>query len=378
MFFGTAAGAPPGTPPALYLLNAADNTLLQIGTDIKEIASIEGIGINAADKSILAIVKRGDLREILSIPVNGQGRYHSLMSVTNEAYFVEIATDGSLFLDQIQRPLQVIRFNEQGQIGEAVATVPISSPGWSHVLELPDGRILLTNFYGGRARLVAAKPNGEISAFVDSAEESRSPMAFAGPGRVAFVLGTPPAQTIAIASIADGRIVQRLPTTARGAIGSLSASPDGTAFFYTDEGYVWSIAPDSAPHKLGAGDRVAFDPHSHTLVVQLNEKDEAHLVRMPITGGTPEPIGTGGAVLPGASELGPNSVGSDGLIAIPVASKESWFFGPGILDPVSGTVRRIPVRSDMDVFALSWNQKNEIVVGSFPFRSTIWRFQQTK
>ena len=63
--------------------------------------------------------------------------------------------------------------------------------------------------------------------------------------------------------------------------------------------------------KLGPGDYVAFDPLRHDLVVQLNEKEGTRLARMPVSGGTPEPIRA-----QGEAGLGPNAVRPDGLIVI--------------------------------------------------------------
>jgi hypothetical protein len=71
--------------------------------------------------------------------------------------------------------------------------------------------------------------------------------------------------------------------------------------------------------------------------------------------------------------LGSNTVRKDGQIAVSVALKDSWFLGAGVLDPESGTLRRLPLRYDADLFSLSWNQKNEIVTGAFLMRSSIWR-----
>ncbi len=60
---------------------------------------------------------------------------------------------------------------------------------------------------------------------------------------------------------------------------------------------------------------------------------------------------------------------------VAVASKDSWFYGAAVLNPESGTLRRIPLRYDGDLFSLSWNQKNEIIAGGFLMRGSIWHFR---
>ena len=126
--------------------------------------------------------------------------------------------------------------------------------------------------------------------------------------------------------------------------------------------------------------RRAEDPRAQGLVVQLNENESAaRLVRMSVTGGPTEPITVrGDARLHPEGFLGPQAVRGDGRIVVAAASNDSWFYGPAILDPGSGTVRKASLRYDVDVFSLSWNQKNEIVTAGFLMRSSLWRFRQGK
>ena len=208
--------------------------------------------------------------------------------------------------------MHAIRFTESDHSPQIKAVVPNSV--YASVLELPDGRLLLTALLEGRARLVAARPTGELEPFVETEEETRGPATLAGPGQVAFLIGTPPLQSIAIASLKDGRLAKRLRIPATNVVRSLTASSDGATFFYSDAGSIWSIpATGGDARRLGAGDAVAFDPRSQNLVVQLNESDVARLVRMPITGGSTQPILTHGEVkLHAYTSLGSHAVGRDG------------------------------------------------------------------
>jgi hypothetical protein len=262
-------------------------------------------------------------------------------------------------------------------IADAMAMVPVGVPEFSSALELPDKRFLLTASFDGRSRLVVAKPTGELIPFVETEEESRAPVAFAGPDRVAFILGKAPEQSIAVASIKDGRILQRRKIPTNDIIRSLTASPVGETLFYSDSGSIWSIPVSGGDaRKIAAGDAVAFDLRHKGLVVQVNSPDGAQFVRMAVTGGAGEPIPMNGdSGVPTITWLGSGAVRADGKITVSVATRDSWFLGAGTLDPATGKLQRLLPRYEGDIFSLSWNQKNEVVAGGFLMRSAIFRFR---
>lgn len=379
VFFGTPSDpSSAGSPPRLYVLDLNTNQARAVGPGPNELSAIFGLAVSAKDGDVLVNIRNGDLHEILAIPSDGKGAPHVLLTLTEESGWVDMAADGSLYLDQIARPMQTLRFAESAQQPETMAVVPVGTPESSSALELPDNRFLMTALFDGRSRLVAARPNGELVPFVDTEEETRSPLALAGPGRVAFILGKAPEESIAIASIKDGRILQRIKMHTTDTIRSFTASSDGETLFYSDTGSIWSIATSGGvAHKIGAGDAVAFDAGQQNLVVQVNAADGgARLVRMPITGGAVEPIPMHGDVgIPTVTWLGSGAVRADGKIIVSVVSRDSWFAGSGILDLKSGDLHRIPLHYDGDIFSPSWNQKGEIVTGGFLMRSSIWRFR---
>jgi hypothetical protein len=288
---------------------------------------------------------------------------------------MDVAADGSLYLDQIARPLQTLRFTDSAERPEAVAAAPLASTVPSG-LELPDGRVLLTAFFDGRSRLLAAKPTGEVAPFIDTDEETRGPAAMVGSDRVAIIVGKPPEQSIAIVSIRDGRVLYRRKIPTGYFIQSLTASTDGTTVYYGDSGSIWSMPVSGGdPFKIGQGESVAFDPSRQSLVV-LFRGNGARLVRMPLTGGSTEPIPVRGELrIAGRAPLGPNAVRGDGQIAVSVRLRDSWFDGAGVLDPATGVIRRIPLRYDGDIVSPSWNPGNQIITGAFLMRSSIWRFR---
>jgi hypothetical protein len=58
-----------------------------------------------------------------------------------------------------------------------------------------------------------------------------------------------------------------------------------------------------------------------------------------------------------------------------VASRDSWFWGAGILDPTTGKIQKIPLKYDADIGYLAWNRKNKLVAAAQLFHSSIWRFR---
>jgi serine/threonine protein kinase len=378
VFFGKPADTSfANTPPRLYVLDLNSNRARPIGPEPNTVSSISSLGVNPLDRSVLAEVSKGDLHQIVHIPTDGTTGTQVLMTLTEATWFLDMALDGSLYVAQQSRPMQALRFTESVQTPEPLAVVPVGVYSSPSVLELPDGRYVFTAIFDDRLRLLAAKPSGELAPFVDTREETTGPTTLVGPDQIAFVVGKPPQESIAIASIKDGgRVMKRFRIMSKDPIQSLSASPDGSTLFYSNGGSIWSTpASGGDPRRLGAGDAVAFDPSRRSLLVQLNEK-VVRLVRMPLTGGSAEPIPINSDLqIPANSILGSNAVRMDGQIVVAVASRDSWFYGAAILDPASGMLRKVPLRYDGDLFSLSWNQRNEIIAGGFLMRGSIWHFR---
>jgi serine/threonine protein kinase len=378
VFIGTPADPPSvNTAPRLYVLDLNNNRVRTLGLESNAVSDVTGLAVSPIDQSIFVHLRNGDLHQIMSISEDARIPAHVLMTLTDDIGFMDMAADGSLYVDQIERPMQALRFTDSAQQPEPLAIVPVAS-GVPLGPELPDGRILLTALFDGRSLMLAAKPTGELAPFVDTDEETRGPAVMVGSDQVALIFGKPPEQSIAIVSVRDGRILQRRTITTSDFIQSLTASSDGTTLYYCDSESIWSMSVTGGePHKIGAGYSVAFDPSRQSLLVLLRDIDGAHLVRMPVGGGPAEPIPISGELRIAGTwlGLGPSGVRSDGQVAVSVMFKDSWFNGVEILDPASGKIRRVPLRYDGDIWSPSWNQKNQIIAGAFLMRSSIWRFR---
>ena len=211
---------------------------------------------------------------------------------------------------------------------------------------------------------------------MDTKEETAPPATLVGDREVAFLLGTPPDRTIAIASIADGRIVHRLQVGKGVLIQSLAASPDGKTLYYAASGSVWAIpTAGGEPRKIHDGDGVAADPRGQDLIVQLNEKDNVRLVQVPVSGGPERAIPIRGEIHPAPLVLSPNAVNKDGRIVVEVGVKDSWFWPPAVLNPETGDVQRIPVAYEADFDQPGWSSDGRIVSMAQTLRAAIWRFR---
>ncbi|MEO6325474.1 MAG: hypothetical protein ABIT01_17570, partial [Thermoanaerobaculia bacterium] len=333
--------------------------------------------IGSDGRSVIAMLVAGDLSRIVSVSHDGK-QARPLMSLTARPWAVTAGADGSLYVDTMENPAEILRFTALGGNADRIAGTAgnlLMSP-----IQFPDGRIIVPTLVSGRRRLLVTSAAGDLHPLIDLAEQAAPPAAIIGRDVVAFLsggVGTPP--IIALATVADGRIVKRLEGS-RGAMPqSLLASPDGKRLYYPDGGSIWSIELDGgAPRKLRAGNGVALDPRDPrgpSLIVQMNEKEGVQLVRAFLAGGPDEPIAYTSPLRITQSPLSTSAVGADGRVVVTVASKDSWFRGPAFLDPALGTLDKIPVTFEGDILFAGWGQDARLLGMGVNLRSSLWRFQ---
>lgn len=161
---------------------------------------------------------------------------------------------------------------------------------------------------------------------------------------MAFRLGAGSAETIAVAAVKDGRLVRRIQESAGKRIDGLIASTDGKTLYYLSAGSIWAIpSAGGVPRKIGSGDSIAMDAGGQNLIVVLNEKERSRLVRLPVSGGSPQEIPWKGELRLTGWPLSPNAVAPDGRILVTLGSTDSWFYYVGIVNSKTGEVRKVPV-----------------------------------
>jgi eukaryotic-like serine/threonine-protein kinase len=368
------AGTPLDQPTALsqlYAMDFATERIVRLDAAIP--ARGDPLATTADSQSALVAVTTGDLYRLVRVPLDGTHSVRTILTLTSRVEYVDVGRDGAIYLDQWERPVEVVRVSLDGRPPEHIAAVTLP-PGGTSSLPLMDGRVLVNSRIGGRNHVLMAAPGRELTPFVETQEETGRPMALVGNAMVAFMIGADSGRTIALASLTDRRITRRLEGSKGVDVESMVASPDGKAIYYAASGSIWTIpVDDGQPRRLQKGDSVTIDPYRQDLIIRLTEKEGTRLVRQPIAGGPEQPI-----ALKSDAPLAPwyplpNAVSSDGRILVPLASPASWFWRLGAIDPGTGRVQIIPFGYDADL-AGAWTHDGRIIVSGVGLRSSLWRF----
>jgi hypothetical protein len=331
---------------------------------------------SSARRSVLIDLPSGSLHQIVSVPRSGSGGVQVLMTLSTPVWIMDFEADGSIFVDQVERPLQVLRFPASGGTPEVIAVSETYPPSFMQPVAFPDGGLLIPALLSGHARLLLGKPNGNFFPLVDTAEEIGPPAALLPDNQVAFIAGTGSDQVIAIASTGDGRIIRRLEGSKGKGINALAPSLDGKTLYYSTDGNVWSIpAADGTPSKICAGDGVAADPNGKDLITNLWESEGMKLFRVPLSGGPRQEIRIPGDVPMNNLPLSGSAIRQDGKVLLGMQSTDPWFYSLAVLDPGSGRIAQVPLNYTGDLLLSGWTNDGRILAFGEPIRARIWRFR---
>jgi hypothetical protein len=296
--------------------------------------------------------------------------------LTQHPLGIDVSRDGSLYVDELAPSSEVVRLPVSGGLPERLAATSSASGTLAATTQFPDGRVLLNTMMFGRSRLMVFAPGKDPSPLIETKEETAGGAVMLGEHEVAFRLGSGPAQVIAVAAVKDGRIVRRLQESAGKRIDGMDASPDGKTLYYTSAGEIWAIpSAGGVPRKLGSGDSIAMDVDNQNLIVVLNEKERSRLVRLPVSGGSPQEIPWKSELRLTGWPLSSNAVAPDGRILVTLGSKDSWFYSIGILNGKTGEVRKVPANYVGDIGSPGWTRDGQIRAVARPLRTGIWRFR---
>jgi Tol biopolymer transport system component/predicted Ser/Thr protein kinase len=356
-------------PRGIYSLDPESGKLLNLAPGQRFDGPV-AVAATPDGKSVVYSRYGTGFSSVISVPRDGSGEMRQLFTMTNDPWFLDVAPDGSIYADQVSHDTMILRYPPSGGTPER-----LSHPHGTAVVSviLPDGRPLVYSVSGFKRRFQIVQPDSTLAPLIESSEECGMPAALVGDDRVAVMTDRKPLQ-IAIVSIGDGRIVQRLPVPAE-RLSSLASSPDGETLYYSSAGFIWSISVEGgAPHKLAAGDSVSADANGRDLILSLQDKDAIRLMRVPVTGGTPQPIPmTGGLRIPGTL-LHPSIVGPGGMIAVTTASSDRWAYQSGILDPRTGVLKQIPLNFDGETQWPGWTRDGKLVSIGTVIGLSVWRF----
>jgi hypothetical protein len=379
VFYGWDANTPASATPSLFVIDLSNGQTRRFAPQLPIRLTSEGLAMapTTDNRSLLVDLPSRSLHQIVSIPRSGSGPVEPLMTLTAAPWIMDAAPDGSIYVDQVDRPFEILRFPISGDTPDVLASSPAHlSTGVSAPVEFSDGRVLIPATVSGRSHLLIGRSGGSFFPLSKSEENGQLPAILLPGDQVAFVAGTGADQTIAIASAANGQIVRRLRGCKGTYVTSLAASRDGRTLYYSAEGTIWTIpAADGTPRKIVSGDGVAVDPDGRGLIVNAFEKSGQRLFRAPLSGGSPQPIPIQDGVSLVPLPLSAHSLRSDGKLLVGLTLPDSWFFTEAVLDVPTGRVERIPLTFTGDVLSAAWAADGRILALAEPMQAHIWRYR---
>jgi hypothetical protein len=296
-----------------------------------------------------------------------------LLRTTSFVNDVAMGPDGSIYLDQMNRPAELVRYAPvTGQLDRT--PLPPSFSGG--VFPLRDGGVLAAQRSAGRTRIAAFAPGKDPTDFLDSRASSSFPLASHGSDQVLLQLTDSSGTALVAASASSGSITMRQPGRD---YQSIAGSPDGKTIFFADSGAIWSMpAAGGQRHRLADGSAVAIDPGGRYVVTQVIRGDGVHLLHVPLDGGAPHQIPVHGDTPVSINTMAPNAVAADGRIVVEVVSRASWFWPAAILDPVTGKLSIVPPGLGYDMILGGWDAEGRVVTTAMGLECALWRFRPVK
>ena len=323
---------------------------------------------------VLARLAAGDLHRIVSAARDGSGA-QTLLSFSDRPRYLAEGAAGTLYVGFSDGVAEVLRVPASGGLPERVATVPASlvmTP-----VEFQDGRLLVPGLVAGRRQLLVTGEGGDLRPFTGLSEPTFGPAALVGRDAIAFLTGpanAPP--LLAVASRADGRLLKKhaLP---KGAVpSSLASSRDGRTIFFADGGTIWSVdAASGAAKEFCAGHGVAGDPNADAVLVQRNASSGVQLVRVALATRAETPVLVTGPVRLAPAPLSGGAVGADGRILLSAVSPQTWLPVPAVLDPSTGALTLVPVRSEDEILTASWGRGGTVLAMALGTSGEFWSFR---
>ena len=362
-----------GGDPHLYALDLATNKTRKLAPGI-ELRSVMGprfpVAVTRDGRSVIIDVMAGSLHRITTVPRDGRAVESLLLTTTATPWNIDASVDGSLYMDQMDRPVDILRFPVTGGVPERISGS--FHEGMRGIVPLPNGGLVAPGPAGARESLLLVEPGQDSTPLLETADQTQPPVALGGPDQVVLTLRTATGLEIGVASVSARRLVRRVRIPEE-SIQSVALSADGKEAYYAAAGTIFAVSFDGGkPRTVCPGDSLAMYPGGQEMLVQLVDKDGSRLERVSLKGG---PTVRVPARIPVSGEpLAPNAVGPDGRIALSLAASDSWFYPPGVLDTATGAVTRIPVQQTADYFVVGWGGDGRLVAMAMEARCAIWRF----
>jgi len=364
----------------LYVMDIATGKIRRLAPQLPDRRNNESypLATTADNRGVLVDVAAGDLHRIVFVPRDGNGATYTVTTLTKPPWYLESAKDGALYLDQVDRPHQLLRFPVAKGVPEVLGSSDTYVPAGQYMepVETADGRFLLDTEFSGRGRLLLAKPGGDFVPLLDTNDETSSPATALSNDEVAFVVGSGSSAIVAIASASEGRVVRWLQGTKGKHTTSLAASPDSKTVYFGADGYIWSVpANDGSPQKVAPGDNVSVNPTGQDLVITRGVTSNPLLIRFSIQSGKSEDVHLENGRSLAPVPTGARAINRQGKMLITISPSDSWFYRVAVLDLPTGHITPIEVNYAGDTLSSNWTADGRVISVGLPLRSHIWRFR---
>lgn len=371
-----------------YLLDLDTNEYRALGDEEVGIEFVP-LAISWRDDFFYTVSGRDDAFHIVRVPLAGNFTPEPLLTLTMSVYGMDVDSEDRLYIDQVLRPMVVLRFDPSVDGRGPAAPIPVerlTEPMlWRDTatvalpLELPDGRLLMPTKVAGRDRLVMALLGKErVPLLLDSREETSLPAVRLGKDRLAFTMGSDSGRRLRLAVLEDGSA--RLEPTdlgiQRASLDALAGTPDGKTLYFVQSRQVYEVPADGSrpPQKVEAGDAVAVEPRTGALLLQRFDGSGNRLFRLPRPGGQLEAV----QVQPGTLRLAPVTLAGaaihpDGRVLVTTAAPDSCYWQTALLGP-EGKLQPLPVAFNGDVIPAGWSKDGKILAMGFATFSDLWTF----
>lgn len=376
IYLGTPEDKPSGQPK-WYALDLGSLRSRPLNAQV--VPRVFAVGESPDSRSALLINPVGDIWDIAAVPISGDGPPRPIISFPKPTniYGINAASDGSVYFDYMMRPSSILQFDPSGK-DLAQTVVTIEGGG---LISLGKDEFLIDHFESGKWRLKVFRAGVGSQDLLQSSEESLGPVTKIGSDSVAFLLGSPGRQNIAIATLRDGRIVKRFHFDAS-SVRSLAATPDGSKLYFCDGNQVWSIGAnadeEAKPTPVTKGASAAIDPAGKYLYIIRTQTMPRPLVRMPLAGGPVETLAIPPQYTISDSPLSQDAVDASGRIVFEVDSPDSWFEQIAMLDPAHKTFTVIKTGFSGDMWHPAWEADGRIAAVGDGLESTLWRYRPRK
>jgi eukaryotic-like serine/threonine-protein kinase len=355
----------------LYAVDVDSGALRRISTGLPRDNVIMALAPGADDRTVLANIQSSALMRTVAFPRVGRAPARTLFTITHLASYLDSGPGEVIYMDNWGVSGVLLRLPRAGGHAEKLGIFPGDSYA---ATTLVGDRMIFLAQTGDRLRLMSLEAGKDYEPLLGTNEILSPPLTSAGPGQVALPIGPESGRSIAVLSAMNGRIVRRIPFD-KGAISSLSASPDGDTIYCAASGEIWAIPRAGQPKRICSGDEVAAEPDGRGLVVKVIETPRARLFRVPLNGGNPHEIPLIGPLHPAWQHLVSGSIDSGGQMVLPLFSPDSWFCSPGILNLNTGKITRLPTDRFGDYFFLAQAPGGQIMAGLHEYRFFMWRFR---